>query len=201
MRQLGWRALLAGVVSLGLATSAWAGTANRDDLVDISNGMTADSVDAPAAANFAIMVQLNDVAFASGSINNGGSGSTFTGIHWNLFEPDQSKRNTNGTGGSIQQKDEVLMSIVVNGVSKVSGVVLPGCKAKIQAKAPKGSLIPPDVTQGTWSVSCNKKALGASGMTDQDLVDLQTALGKKVVGKSSLNIKGKCTGASCNNLT
>ena len=194
MRRVGLRALLAGVVSLGLASTAWAGFGNRDDLVDIENLMGADSLDSPLTGNHAVMALEGSTAIAYGSVSVPGTGTTKTLIRWFAFEPDQTKRGDNG--GQIQQKDEVGLTVVLNGTQLFSGVV-PGCKAKIQAKAPKGSTLPADIDKGSWSVSCNKKANDTVGLTDQQLTDLQTALGKKVVGKGSLNIKGKCTDANC----
>ena len=195
MRRVGLRALLAGVMSLGLASTAWAGFGNRDDLTDVFNEMHADSVDSPMTGNRAFMELEGSTAFASGSVSAPGTGTTTTRIFWAAFEPDQTKRG--GNGGQLQQKDELFVRVTLNNGSLFSGV-LPGCKAKVQAKAPKGSVLASDVNQGNWSVNCNKKAAQASGISDTDFANLQTALGKKVVGKGSLNIKGKCTDTSCN---
>jgi hypothetical protein len=199
MRRFGMRALLAGVMSLGLASTAWAGFGNRTDVLDIDNGMFADSVDSPVVNNWAFMEQQGDTVWASGSINNSSgpkSATTFTGIQWFAFEPDQSKRNTNSTGGSLQQKDQVALIITVHGVTAFGGIV-PGCKAKIQAKAPKGSTLFSDVSQGNWSMNCNKKIADAVTLTADQLTALQTDLGKVVSKNGTVNIKGKCSDANC----
>ena len=197
MRRVGLRALLAGVMSIGLASTAWAGFGNRTDLVDINNNMISDKVDSPVVNNTAFMEREGSTAFASGNVNNGGlsTAATFTGIRWFAFEPDQTKRGSNG--GSLQQKDQIFLDVRVHGALVFGGIV-PGCKAKIEAKAKKGSLVPADVTDGNWSVNCNKKAASTIGLTADEATALQTDLGKKVVGKDSLNIKGKCSGTNCN---
>jgi len=199
MRRVGLRALLAGVMSIGLASTAWAGFGNRDDLVDINNNMISDKVDSPVVNNTAFMELEGSTAFASGNVNNGGglsTATTFTGIRWFAFEPDQTKRGSNG--GSLQQKDQLFVDVRVHGALAFAGIV-PGCKAKIQAKAKKGSLVPADVTDGNWSMNCNNKAQDTMALSNDDIAALILDLGKKVVGKNgTVNVKGKCTGTNCN---
>jgi len=196
MPRVGVRALLAGVISLGLASTAVAGTLDRTDVLDIDTNMFADKLDAPLTTNRAFL-ELSEssntgLAFASGSVAAPGTGATTTRIFWEAFEPDQTKRSSDG--GSLQQKDQVFMMVQLNGTVIAQGVT-PGCKAHVTGKAAKGS---PTLNKGDWSVNCNGKKAGAVlVLTDQQLTDLQTALGKKVVGKNSLNIKGKCTGTNC----
>ena len=191
MRCVGWRTLLAAVTSIGLASTAWAGFGNRTDLTDLSNEMHADSLDSPLTGNRAFLELEASTAFASGSVSAPGTGTTTTRIFWAAFEPDQAKRDNKG--GSLQQKDQLFVQVVLNGTQLFAGVV-PACKAKVQAKGQKDAAT---INRGNWSVSCSKKANDTLALTDQQLTDLQPALGKKVVGKSSLNLQGKCRDANC----
>ncbi len=199
MRRVGLRALLAGVMSLGLASASQAGTVSGDrtDVVDISNLMEAQSLDGLKENQAHLeMDTIYDAGFASarGTVSVG-TGATRTAVRWHVFEPDQTKRDA--TGGSLSQKDQVAFLIIQGGaqVFPNPGTLLnrfspvPGCKAKVQLKGPKGATSA-TVDNGNWSVNCNKKA--ASTLTGVDFAALQTALGKKIVGKDSLNIKGEC---------
>ncbi len=193
MHRVAWRALLAGVMSMGLVSTASAvGFGNRTDLTDIDNEMHADKLDAPVTGNRAFLRLIQSQSmFASGSVVAPGTGTTTTRVFWAAFEPDQPKRSDNG--GSLRQKDQLFVQIFLNGAQLFAGVV-PGCKAKVQAKGPHDATT---IDQGEWSVDCNKKANGTLHLTDQQISDLQTALGKKVVGKNSITIKGKCSGTNC----
>ncbi len=199
MRRLGLRALLASVMSLGFASASWAGfslTGDRSDVLDVSNTMQAQSLDGLKNNEAFLFMEANPVGtnFADGTVSVG-TGATKTAVRWLAFEPDQTKRTS--TSGQVQQKDQVAFLIIQAGVqvfpdpgthlNQMSPV--PGCKAKVQLKGPKGATSA-TVDNGNWSVNCNKKA--ASALTGVDFAALQTALGKKIVGKDSLNIKGEC---------
>ncbi len=199
MRRLGWRVLLAGVISLGLAASARAGTSpDRSDLLDIANGMVADKLNSPVTLNRAFL-HLGEgnnggVQGASGTIENSASGGTF--LHWRAFEPDQTKRSS--TGGSLQQLDQLAIRIVIKGAEVVPLQVVAGCKAKVSAKAPKGATSSTEVDKGEWSMSCDgRRAETKPTLTEQNLADLRNALGTKVWGKNSVDVEGKCTGTNC----
>ena len=199
MRRVGLRALLAGMMSIGLASTAVAGTLDRTDLLDIDNSLLTDKLDSPLTRNRAFLFMSESsnsgVQEASGSVFNSASGGTF--VFWRAFEPDQVKRTA--TGGSLQQKNQLGIQIVLKGVQLVPFQVVEGCKAKVEVKAPKGAVTSGDINKGNWSVNCSgKKATTTPPLTDQNLTDLQAALGKKVVGKNNFNIKGKCTDANCN---
>ncbi len=198
MRRVGLRALLASVMSLGLASASWGVVfGDRSDVVDISNLMEAQSLDG-VKANFSFLEMDTSsaagFAVAEGTISVG-TGATRTAVIWSAFEPDQTKRTN--TSGQLQQKDEVALRIIQAGVQTFPdpiahpGVLspVPGCKAKVQLKGPKGATAS-TMDRGNWSVNCNKKA--ASTLSGVDFAALQTALGKKIVGKDSMNIKGEC---------
>ncbi len=198
MRRVGLRALLASVMSLGLASASWAGlTGDRSDVVDINNAMQAQSLE--GLKNNEAFLEMHDsssvgIADADGTVSVG-TGATRTAVRWRAFEPDQTKRDA--TGGSLSQKDQVALQIIQAGAQVFPDPVahlnhftpVPGCKAKVQLKGPKGATAS-TLNKGNWSVNCNKKA--ASTVTGVDFAALQTALGKKIVGKNSLNIKGEC---------
>jgi hypothetical protein len=193
MRRLGWGALVAGFMLMGLVPTSQAGTfGNRTDITDVVNSMVADQLDSPLITNRAFLRLESSTLFASGSVAAPGSGTTTTRVMWLAFEPDQVKRRDNG--GQLRQRDELGLVVILNNTTVFSGVV-PGCRARVQAKGPRDATT---IDSGNWSVDCGKTVNDTLQLTDQQLSALQGALGDKVVGKSGLKIRGKCTLDDCN---
>jgi hypothetical protein len=190
-------------MGVGLAASAWAGTApDRSDLLDVQNLMFADQLDGPVTFNraFLFLGESSSLGrtlgrqWASGTIGNSASGGTF--LHWVAFEPDQARRSS--TGGSLRQRDELGLRIVIKGLEVVPLQVVPACRAQLSVEAPKGAVLFTDVDRGQWNVVCNgRQAITTPALTEQNLADLRSALGTKVWGAKKVTVKGKCTGANC----